>query len=141
MSRVCDLLGSQPKKKLLTPFLLAFSLLLTSCGDSPESVADDAKDLQAELFDIVKGVNEGDDIDAAVEDFKELAERITILVKEEFDDDRKAFEKKMEELTEDEDFEKEFEAEMKKLMTSGSDKAMKISMAIMDVMKEVTPSK
>lgn len=62
-------------------------------------------------------------------------------MKEEFDDDRKAFEKKMEELTEDEDFEKEFEAEMKKLMTSGSDKAMKISMAIMDVMKEVTPSK
>jgi hypothetical protein len=49
---------------------------MTSCGDSPESVAEDMLDVFKEVTEIVEGVNDGDDASDAIEDINDLKDEV-----------------------------------------------------------------
>lgn len=133
-----------------SPFLvlLAFSVFLSSCGDSPESVAEDTTKLYSEVVEIFKEFTESGDKDAAIEDLKDLegeagdlASRLKQLIEDEFEGDRAALAKKMEEFyDEHEDAEKvmkSFLEEGMKLQASGKEGAKEVYDTFKNLLKDL----
>ena len=133
-----------------SPFLvlLAFSVFLSSCGDSPESVAEDTTELYSEVVEIFKEFTESGDKDAAIEDLKDLegeagdlASRVKQLIEDEFEGDRAALAKKMEEFyDEHEDAEKvmkTFLQEGMKLQASGKEGAKEVYDTFKNLLKDL----
>jgi hypothetical protein len=133
-----------------SPFLvlLAFSVFLSSCGDSPESVAEDTTELYSEVVEIFKEFTESGDKDAAIEDLKDLegeagdlASRLKQLIEDEFEGDRAALAKKMEEFyDEHEDAEKvmkSFLEEGMKLQASGKEGAKEVYDTFKNLLKDL----
>ena len=135
-------------KKLLTPLLLVSSMFLASCGDSPEALADDTVDVFAEITEILKEFGESGDSQAAVEKLKglegevnDLSQRMKDLLKDEFDNDKEAFGKKMNEVMEGkEDADKimeEFMGQSMKLMLSGEEGAKEVAKVLNEIGKDL----
>lgn len=126
-------------KKLLTPLLLVFSMFLTSCGDSPESVAEDLLGKMEEMTGILKDLNEGGDIEDAKadledlkEEMKELADKMKEMEKDMSDEDKKALEEKYKDKMET--VMKDFMGEGMKLAAKGNEEIGKM---LQDIFKDM----
>lgn len=115
--------------------LIGLSLLVSSCGDSPEDLAEDSRKLNEEMTSILEEVNEGGDADQAIEklkglsdELKTLSERKAALLQEEFDGNAQALQARIEEVSSDEmkEAQAEFMKELQKLLTTRTDVAPKI---------------
>ena len=119
---------------------------MTSCSDSPESVAEDMLDVMKEVTESVKGANDGDDASDAIEDInnlkdelEELGERAEAIGKDWSDEEKKENDKMLEEK-----FGKEVEkalgdlmGELAKLPTSGTVGADDVVKAVGELMSEM----
>jgi len=133
-------------KTILNAWLVGFCFLLTSCGDSPDSVAKDMMDLMKEVTEIVKGVNDGDDASDAIEEIndlkgemKEIAARRKTLEEDQSDKEKEEAENKLEEEYGDE-MKKvmgDLTGELTKLPTSGTVGAIDVAKAVQELMMEM----
>ena len=87
---------------------LIISVVVTSCRDSPEALVDDTIDVFAEMTEILEEYAESGDSEEAIAELKgledevaDVKERMTDLLKSEFDDKKSDFNKKMREIFED----------------------------------------
>ena len=126
-------------KSLLTPFFVALSLLLSSCGDSPESVTEEMMEKMEEMTAIFKELNEGGDIEDAKADLedlkaemKELGEKMKEMEKDLSEEDKKALAEKYEE--EMKTITNNFVSESMKLASKGNKEIKEMMEAIFEDM-------
>jgi len=115
--------------------LIGFAFLLASCGDSPEDLAEDSRKVTEEMTAILEEVNEGGDVDKAIEklqglsdELKALSERQAALLEEEFDGNAQEFQARLEEVSRDDmkQAQTAFTKELQKLITKRPEVAPKI---------------
>lgn len=126
-------------KNVCFALFASFGFLLSSCGDSPDAVADDMKDLFEEMTEIIKDANESGDYKAAIDelkdledDVKDLKERGEALKDDMSEEEEKEFEKKHKD--ELEEVGKALGEQMKKAGESGKDGANELVMAVVKLM-------
>ena len=134
-------------KKILIAFLVGFSFLFTSCGDSSEDVANDTMSVMEDLTEIVKGVNDGDDAEKAIKKIKALKDDLTSIKERtekldegKSDEEKKAASKEFKEKYGEKmaKIEGELKGEMTKLPTSGTVGAADVLKAIIELMSEMS---
>lgn len=128
-------------KKIVIALLAGISFLLTSCGDTPECLAEDSMDVMKEITEVMKEVNEGGDPKDAAEriadlgeEMKDLENRMEKVEADMSEEEKKEFAKKMEDKYGEEM--KEMMSEMMKLATSGKEGAKEFSQEIQKIMND-----